>query len=137
MSNPYTSTKQTNMKATRITSMNSWNNVQMEILSKVVLDEAGFISTFNETMVTKWDAIRNRLINSPGKEFKSCIIAQSEGLYNQYKILKRDMIKYYEIDPDSMDFSEIVDLKPWQTLILHMEKYRKITNQVSYHMLLR
>ena len=117
----------------RILHIEKWNDEQLDYLSKAVLDEAGFISTLDESMETKWNRIRNRLINSPQCNFACCNLALWEGLYKQYKEFKRDLISYYEISPETMDFSRALeDLKPWAVLILHMEKYRKITNQVSF-----
>ena len=120
----------------RITPIDEFNDAQLDCLSNIVLDEAGFISTINESMEIKWNRIRLRLMNSSGNEFSSCQLALWEGLYKQYKDFKHDLINFHEIDPETMDMTHVDEghLKSWAVLILHMEKYRKLTNQVSHEL---
>ena len=112
-----------------------WNDAQLELLANTVLNEGGFISTYNESMEIKWKRIKWKLESSKNREFVLSLPLW-EGLYHQYKNFKRDLLKRYEINSDFMDISHLEEFEKlmpeWAVLIIKMEKYRVTVNQVRF-----
>ena len=77
--------------------MHLWNDAQLNLLVNTVLEEGGFISTYNESMEKKWKVIKWKLESSHNREFVLSLPLW-EGLYRQYKTFKRDLMKKYEIE---------------------------------------
>lgn len=112
--------------------MKLWGDAQLELLANTVLQESGFLSTYDDTMETKWINIKWKLEHSKNHEFV-LRLPLWDNLYKQYKTFKRDLLKHYEIKPTTMNTFHLDEEKmpEWAVLIIKMEKYRIATFQVS------
>ena len=112
--------------------MSLWNDAQMDLLANTVLQDSGFLSTYDDTMETKWKSIKWKLENSKNHEFV-LKLPLWDNFYKQYKVFKRELLKHYEVKPTTMDTSHLDESKmpTWAVLIIKMEKYRIATFQVS------
>lgn len=115
--------------------MRQWNDTQLEFITETVLNEKGFIPNFSfiepDSMKYKWRRIR--LILADDISFANCELPRWDFLYREYKVFRRDLIKFYEINPETMKTAHLKgkELKEWASLMISMEKYRVMSNQVS------
>ena len=125
--------KQKEHRSDRQIPIKNWNSSQLRTLANTVLKERGFISTEGESMKHKWRRISIYLQST--SEFSTLHVPQWDGLYKAYKEFRRDLLRYYDVDPITVDTRHLkVDkIKDWIALIITMEKYRAISNHVSIY----
>ena len=115
--------------------MRQWNDAQLEFLTETILKEKGFIQNFSylnpDSMKQNWRRIRMILMENIA--FAKFELPRWDTLYKEYKAFRRDLVKFYEINPQTMKTSHLrgKELKDWASLMISMEKFRVMSNEVS------